>query len=138
MWCLPGRSKPPSSPESGGDDAVKQAGRVDGCPFCRISAEAPAASSSSSPILPAPLGTNSRDTNATTGAASSSPLAAPSAPTTRVVLTSDQFVAFHDRTPRAKVHLLAVPREHVGSVKELPSTEAGAELGELGGRSTER
>lgn len=49
--------------------------------------------------------------------------------TFKVVLESDQFVAFHDSTPQAKIHLLTVTRDHVGSIRELRG-ERGAELGE--------
>ncbi|WVQ97204.1 hypothetical protein IAU59_004314 [Kwoniella sp. CBS 9459] len=37
-----------------------------------------------------------------------------------VCYEDDKLIAFHDRTPRAKVHLLIIPREHiVSSVRDL-------------------
>ncbi|CAO1623866.1 unnamed protein product [Parajaminaea phylloscopi] len=45
----------------------------------------------------------------------------------RIVLESDDFVAFHDRTPRAAQHLLTVPRRHIGNVRDLRG-KAGADL----------
>ncbi|KAK8865655.1 hypothetical protein IAR55_000800 [Kwoniella newhampshirensis] len=40
----------------------------------------------------------------------------------KVTYEDDQLIAFHDRTPRAKVHLLVIPRKHVvDSVKDLTS-----------------
>ncbi|WWC60557.1 uncharacterized protein I303_103131 [Kwoniella dejecticola CBS 10117] len=37
-----------------------------------------------------------------------------------IVYEDEELIAFHDRTPRAKVHLLIIPRRHlVSSVKEL-------------------
>jgi hypothetical protein len=50
-----------------------------------------------------------------------------------VVHSDARFLAFHDRSPAARVHLLAVPREHVDDVKVLRGAE-GAELGEWGDR----
>ncbi|PWN99298.1 hypothetical protein FA09DRAFT_328715 [Tilletiopsis washingtonensis] len=44
-----------------------------------------------------------------------------------VVHSDARFLAFHDRSPAARVHLLAVPREHVDDVKVLRGAE-GAEL----------
>ncbi|KAI8056663.1 HIT-like domain-containing protein [Syncephalis plumigaleata] len=38
-----------------------------------------------------------------------------------VIYQDDTLVAFHDRAPAGAMHLLVVPREHVGSVKELSS-----------------
>lgn len=49
--------------------------------------------------------------------------------TFKIVLQSEDFIAFHDRSPRAKVHLLTVPRKHIGSVRDLKGAE-GASLGE--------
>ncbi|KAI8325813.1 histidine triad nucleotide-binding protein 3-like protein [Martensiomyces pterosporus] len=40
-------------------------------------------------------------------------------PLDRVVFESDEFIAFHDIKPDATVHLLVIPREHYGTVKEL-------------------
>ncbi|WWD05465.1 hypothetical protein V865_003542 [Kwoniella europaea PYCC6329] len=37
-----------------------------------------------------------------------------------IVYEDNQLIAFHDRKPRAKIHLLIIPREHVvSSVKQL-------------------
>ncbi len=41
----------------------------------------------------------------------------------RVVLEDTRFVAFHDRSPAAELHLLVVPRRHVENVKTLRSGE---------------
>ncbi|WVR05621.1 hypothetical protein IAU60_002643 [Kwoniella sp. DSM 27419] len=42
-----------------------------------------------------------------------------------VVYEDDTLIAFHDRTPRAKVHLLIIPRYHVvSSVRELTRRQA--------------
>lgn len=43
-----------------------------------------------------------------------------------VVLEDAQFVAFHDRSPAARVHLLVVPRKHWGNVAHWPATEESA------------
>ncbi|KAI8593608.1 HIT-like domain-containing protein, partial [Geranomyces variabilis] len=37
----------------------------------------------------------------------------------RVVYQDDEFVAFHDINPSASLHLLVIPRAHVGTVKDL-------------------
>ncbi|KAI9594282.1 putative histidine triad nucleotide binding protein [Syncephalis fuscata] len=36
-----------------------------------------------------------------------------------VIYEDETLVAFHDRTPAGTMHLLVVPREHVGTVKDL-------------------
>ncbi|CEH17273.1 Protein kinase C inhibitor-like protein [Ceraceosorus bombacis] len=51
----------------------------------------------------------------------------PDSPKFRVVHTSDQFIAFHDRSPAAAIHLLAVPRQHIDDVTVLMGEE-GAKL----------
>lgn len=42
------------------------------------------------------------------------------------VHADDQVVAFRDISPKAPVHVLVIPREHIGSAADL--TEAHAEL----------
>lgn len=37
----------------------------------------------------------------------------------RIVDESDDFIAFHDVNPGAPVHLLVIPKVHIGSVNEL-------------------
>jgi diadenosine tetraphosphate (Ap4A) HIT family hydrolase len=32
---------------------------------------------------------------------------------------TDELVAFHDRSPSAKMHLLIIPKEHIRTVKDL-------------------
>ncbi|KAJ1941818.1 hypothetical protein FBU59_003388 [Linderina macrospora] len=44
-------------------------------------------------------------------------------PLDRVVYEDDELIAFHDIKPDAKVHLLVIPREHFGTVKELTSDD---------------
>jgi histidine triad (HIT) family protein len=46
------------------------------------------------------------------------------------VLSTDQVMAFRDTTPRAPVHVLLIPREHVASVRELEE-EHGDMLADL-------
>lgn len=46
-----------------------------------------------------------------------------------VVAENDEFMAFEDIRPRAPVHLLVIPREHVTSLEEM-----GALPHDLGGR----
>ncbi|MFL5798377.1 MAG: HIT domain-containing protein [Actinomycetota bacterium] len=47
-----------------------------------------------------------------------------------VVHATDRVVAFRDTTPRAPVHVLLIPREHVASVREL-GADHGDVLAEL-------
>ena len=35
------------------------------------------------------------------------------------VLEDDRFVAFHDMHPKATVHVLIIPRDHIGSLNEI-------------------
>ncbi|PWN45295.1 hypothetical protein IE81DRAFT_297951, partial [Ceraceosorus guamensis] len=51
----------------------------------------------------------------------------PDSPKFRVVHTSDRFIAFHDRSPAASIHLLAVPRQHIDDVTVLKGGK-GAKL----------
>lgn len=85
----------------------------------------PSSSSTAKPA-PAPVATPA-------GAAAKcifcAPNLVPDSPHFRIVHHDERFIAFHDRAPAAAVHLLAVPRRHVESVREL-SGEEGAELGE--------
>lgn len=37
----------------------------------------------------------------------------------QIVFENDEFVAFNDIHPKGPHHILVVPREHIGSVKEL-------------------
>jgi len=48
----------------------------------------------------------------------------------RVVIQDDRTVAFHDINPQAPVHVLIIPRRHVGSLTELGEGD-GALLGHL-------
>ncbi|KAI8891115.1 HIT-like protein [Backusella circina FSU 941] len=41
----------------------------------------------------------------------------------RKVLETDELVAFHDRSPSAKMHLLIVPKEHIRTVKDLDAPD---------------
>ncbi len=52
----------------------------------------------------------------------------------RLIFQDDRFIAFLDLNPSASTHLLIIPKEHMGSVKELnsshlPMIEAMQELG---------
>jgi histidine triad (HIT) family protein len=47
-----------------------------------------------------------------------------------VVHATDLVVAFRDTTPRAPIHVLLIPREHVASVREL-AEEHGDMLADL-------
>ncbi|EIE75363.1 hypothetical protein RO3G_00067 [Rhizopus delemar RA 99-880] len=38
---------------------------------------------------------------------------------TRIVAETEHLVAFRDRSPSAKVHLLVIPKEHISTVKDL-------------------
>ncbi|KAJ2388977.1 AAA ATPase cdc48, partial [Coemansia sp. RSA 2559] len=41
----------------------------------------------------------------------------------RIVFENESFIAFHDIKPDAKLHLLVIPREHFGTVKELAAND---------------
>lgn len=41
------------------------------------------------------------------------------------VYEDEQFVAFRDIHPKAKVHVLVVPREHVAKLSDYPDDEVG-------------
>ncbi len=43
----------------------------------------------------------------------------------RKVYEDEAFVAFHDIRPRAPVHVLVVPKEHVAKLSEYPDSEEG-------------
>ncbi|CAO1639256.1 unnamed protein product [Sympodiomycopsis kandeliae] len=47
--------------------------------------------------------------------------------TFKIVLESEKYIAFHDRSPKASVHLLTVPREHIGTCKDLRGAQ-GAQI----------
>ncbi len=50
----------------------------------------------------------------------------------RMVYEDEEFVAFHDKYPKAKVHVLVVPREHVPRLSDYPDSEEGErKLGRL-------
>jgi histidine triad (HIT) family protein len=53
-----------------------------------------------------------------------------------IVYESDDVVAFKDINPAAPVHLLVIPRRHIGSVHEL-GTEHASLLGEMFGALAE-
>ncbi|KAJ1900393.1 hypothetical protein LPJ66_001505 [Kickxella alabastrina] len=40
-------------------------------------------------------------------------------PLDRIVYEDDKFIAFHDIRPDATAHLLVIPRQHYGTIKEL-------------------
>ncbi len=49
-----------------------------------------------------------------------------------MVYEDEGFVAFHDIRPRAPVHVLVVPREHIEKLSDYPDNEEGeAKLGQL-------
>lgn len=41
----------------------------------------------------------------------------------QIVAEDAEFVAFRDINPKAPVHVLVVPKKHIGSVNELTTTE---------------
>lgn len=43
----------------------------------------------------------------------------------RKVYEDEGFVAFHDIRPKAPVHVLVVPKEHVEKLSDYPDTEEG-------------
>ncbi|MGQ9511576.1 MAG: histidine triad nucleotide-binding protein [Thermaceae bacterium] len=43
----------------------------------------------------------------------------------RFVYQDEEFVAFHDIRPRAPVHVLVVPREHIEKLSDYPDSEEG-------------
>lgn len=43
----------------------------------------------------------------------------------KIVFEDDVAVAFEDVNPQAPVHVLVVPRRHVGSIAELQAADAG-------------
>lgn len=47
-----------------------------------------------------------------------------------LIYQDEHIIAFHDRHPRAKVHVLVVPRKHIASLAEL-TAEDGALIGHL-------
>ncbi|WP_038047896.1 histidine triad nucleotide-binding protein [Thermus caliditerrae] len=50
----------------------------------------------------------------------------------RKVYEDEGFVAFHDIRPKALVHVLVVPKEHVEKLSDYPDTEEGErQLGAL-------
>lgn len=46
----------------------------------------------------------------------------------RQVLADEEVIVFHDVTPRAPTHLLAIPRRHVRSVDDLTDADADTRL----------
>ena len=38
-----------------------------------------------------------------------------------IILENDKFIAFHDINPKAPVHILAIPKEHIDSFNEVSS-----------------
>lgn len=50
----------------------------------------------------------------------------------RMVYEDEGFVAFHDIRPKAPVHVLVVPREHIEKLSDYPDDEEGeVKLGRL-------
>lgn len=43
----------------------------------------------------------------------------------RRVYEDEDFVAFHDKYPKAKVHVLVVPKEHLAKLSDYPDDEEG-------------
>ncbi|WP_457630222.1 HIT domain-containing protein [Oceanithermus sp.] len=43
----------------------------------------------------------------------------------RKVYEDDAFVAFHDKYPKARVHVLVVPKEHLDKLSDYPDSEEG-------------
>jgi histidine triad (HIT) family protein len=41
----------------------------------------------------------------------------------QVVQQNDRFMAFRDINPQAPVHVLAIPREHVSTLNDVPSAD---------------
>lgn len=39
----------------------------------------------------------------------------------RVVFEDDEFLAFEDIAPKAPVHVLVIPKEHIASLNDLPA-----------------
>ena len=39
-----------------------------------------------------------------------------------IILENDKFIAFHDINPKAPVHILAIPKNHVDSFNELDAS----------------
>jgi len=55
----------------------------------------------------------------------------------RKVYEDQGFVAFHDIRPRAPVHVLVVPKEHVAKLSDYPDDEVGErKLGALASTSS--
>ena len=48
----------------------------------------------------------------------------------KVAYQDDDVVAFHDIDPKAPVHVLIIPRTHIGSINDLDGTQA-ATMGKL-------
>lgn len=38
------------------------------------------------------------------------------------VLENDEFLAFHDINPKAKVHVLIIPKKHIENFQEMPAS----------------
>jgi len=43
----------------------------------------------------------------------------------KIVIENDQVIAFHDIDPKAPVHVLVIPRKHIGSIAELDDGDGG-------------
>ena len=43
----------------------------------------------------------------------------------KIAYQDDDVVAFHDIDPKAPVHVLIIPRTHIGSINELDGAQAG-------------
>jgi histidine triad (HIT) family protein len=57
-------------------------------------------------------------------------LAAKERPST-VVFEDDKVFCFEDINPQAPVHVVVVPKQHIGSLNELPAKGAFAVMGDL-------
>ncbi|MBU1018004.1 histidine triad nucleotide-binding protein [Patescibacteria group bacterium] len=45
-----------------------------------------------------------------------------------IVYEDDDLIAFNDISPKAKTHILIVPRKHIDTIKDLKEDEADEEL----------
>jgi histidine triad (HIT) family protein len=43
----------------------------------------------------------------------------------RVIFEDDEILAFHDISPKAPIHFLAVPKKHIADLMELSPEDAG-------------
>ncbi|KAI9308506.1 hypothetical protein BJ944DRAFT_156163 [Cunninghamella echinulata] len=41
----------------------------------------------------------------------------------KIIHESEDLIAFHDRSPGGKLHLLVIPRRHIGTIKDVGENE---------------